>query len=98
MATTTVRISTQNRDRLNLVVEEEGGTLDDLVSRLLDEHWQSRCIAAVRETALRNPSEWADAVSELGQIEHDLPAPSVEPWVGPVVDGQRGAFVPGSGR
>lgn len=45
MSSTTIRVSTETRDRLNELAAELGKNVQDSVAYLLDQDWKSQCIA-----------------------------------------------------
>jgi predicted transcriptional regulator len=63
MAVTTIKISTELRDRLSEIAEDYGATLADALQRLIDEH-EERAALAAYERLRSNTAEWASYQNE----------------------------------
>jgi hypothetical protein len=76
-----LRVSDETRDRVQQVAREEFGgvSADETIRRLLDEHWQARALAAVREDRLSNSQGWADYLAEAAELT-DADAPVTDEW------------------
>jgi hypothetical protein len=89
----------RTRDRVMRVAAEDYGgvSADEALSRLLDEHWQARCIGAVASYRAQDPENWAKYLRDADQSDaasapitepwNEMHDGAVEPW--PVVDGPR---------
>lgn len=62
MATTTIRVSTATRDRLNALAVELGKqmTTDDVVDTLLDHYWQIKCVEQADQRREEQPDHWRE--------------------------------------
>jgi hypothetical protein len=76
-----VRLSETSRDRINALAEQEfpGSTADDVITRLLDEHWERRAVEAVTRYAQEHPEEFEAYVIEADTMDRISGVP-VEPW------------------
>jgi hypothetical protein len=76
-----LRVSDETRDRVQQVAREEFGgvSADETIRRLLDEHWQARALAAVREDRLSDPQGWAGYLAEADELA-DADAPVADGW------------------
>lgn len=73
MATTTIRVSTATRDRLNaLATAGLGATAGDVVEALLDQHWQNRCIEQADRRREEDPDQWRRDMFQARQLERLL--------------------------
>lgn len=61
-----LRVSENTRARVQQVARDEfGGASDDeAIRRLLDEHWESRAVAAVEHYRADNPEGWRDYLAD----------------------------------
>jgi hypothetical protein len=67
---TTIKVSTQTRDRLKRLADEDHLTMDAALSQVLDQAGEARFWAGVRADYARlqaDPAEWADYVGELAE-------------------------------
>ena len=66
MTTAMIRVNQATRDRVMQVADEDFGhvTADEAVNRLLDEHWQAKCVAAVAAYRENDPDGWADYLGQ----------------------------------
>jgi hypothetical protein len=85
MATAMIRVSDRTRERVMRVAADDYGnaTADETVNRLLDEHWQATCVAAVTAYREADPAGWAEYLGEAeewGQAD----AAVADAWDGPV--------------
>ena len=70
---TTIKVSTQTRDRLKRLADEDHLTLDAELARTLDKAEESRFWAGVRadyERLQADPREWSDYADELAEWDH----------------------------
>jgi len=61
-----LRVSDETRERVQQVARDEfdGASADEVIRRLLDEHWESRAIAAVERYRTENPGGWTDYLAD----------------------------------
>lgn len=71
--TTTVRMATTTRDRLMKVAADESASVDKLVNRLLDEHWQAQFIADWDRLREEDPQGWREVLDENEQWDRLSP-------------------------
>ena len=70
---TTIKVSTDVRDRLNEVAAEYGMTAGSMVEKVLDEWlWQQKVETAVRQMASMTAEERAEYMAELAEWDHTL--------------------------
>lgn len=65
---TTIKVSTQTRDRLKRLADEDHLTMDAELAQTLDRAEDARFWAGVRDDYARlqaDPKEWAEYISEL---------------------------------
>lgn len=76
-----IRVSTETRDRIMRVAAEDydGASADETLGRLLDEHWQAKCIAAVACYRNEDPDGWADYLHQADRWDA-ASGPVAEPW------------------
>lgn len=67
-STTTIRVSTDNRDRLNELTTQRGGNVDLTIAYLLDENWKARCIADWDRFREEDPQGWREYVAEADKL------------------------------
>jgi hypothetical protein len=66
-STTSIRVATETRDRLNSLVEElDQKSVEALLNYLMDEHWKARCILQADLWRDNNPTEWREELREAG--------------------------------
>lgn len=67
MTTTTIRVSTGTRDRLNGLISSRypGKTVDDVINTLLDDDWRIRALADADAWRRANPEQWRAELAEL---------------------------------
>ncbi|MBM7788097.1 hypothetical protein [Tenggerimyces flavus] len=65
-----LRVSDETREEvLRIAREDYGGvSADETIRRLIDEHWESMAVAAVREFREDDPRGWADYLAEADQL------------------------------
>ncbi|MGH7868431.1 MAG: hypothetical protein ACREP9_12605, partial [Candidatus Dormibacteraceae bacterium] len=56
-----------------------GVNADEVVVRLLDEHWKAKCIAAMEHYRQADPQGWKEYLHEADEWD-DISAPPVDPW------------------
>lgn len=76
-----MRVSPETRERVQRVATEDFGgvSADEALRRLLDEHWQARCIAAVARDRAADPDGWAEYLREADEWDRAA-APVTDPW------------------
>jgi hypothetical protein len=76
-----LRVSDETRERLLRIGREEfgGATADETVRRLIDEHWQAKAVAAVRQYRETDPQGWAEYLAEADESA-GADAPITEAW------------------
>lgn len=77
MATTTIRVDVETRDRLRAIAEAEGRPLGEIFRAAAESLERERFARRVRDEYARlraDPEEWADYLAELGSFPagHDL--------------------------
>lgn len=79
--TTMMRVSAETRARVMRVAAEDfgGATADEAVARLLDEHWQAKCVAAVERYRATDPVGWAEYLREADEWD-TVSAPISDSW------------------
>lgn len=71
--TTTVRMATTTRDRLMKVATGEETTVDQMVNKLLDEHWKAQFIADWDRIRAEDPHGWREVMEENEQWDRLSP-------------------------
>ena len=65
MTATTIKVSTEVRDRLNAVAEEQGLTAGSMVEKLLEDWlWRQKVELAKQQMRSATKEEWADYLAE----------------------------------
>lgn len=65
---------------MQVAAEDFGGaTAEETLNRLLDEHWESRAIAAMDRFRASDPEGWADYLAEADQWDK-AQAPIGDAW------------------
>ena len=73
MAATTIKVSTEVRDRLNALAAEEGLTAGSLVEKLMEEYlWKIKVETAGRQMRAMSPAERADYMAEVAEWDATL--------------------------
>lgn len=73
MAATTIKVSTEVRDRLNALAAEEGLTAGRLVEKLMEEYlWKIKVETAGRQMRAMTPAERADYMAEVAEWDATL--------------------------
>jgi len=66
---------------MQVATEDYGGvTADEALARLLDEHWETKCIAAVARYRAEDPEGWAEYVQDADRQDMTLSAAVSDPW------------------
>jgi hypothetical protein len=66
---------------MQVAAEDYGGvTADEALGRLLDEHWEAKCIAAVARYRTEDPDGWAEYVRDADSQDMALSAAISDPW------------------
>lgn len=75
-----LRVSQRTQERVMKAAKDDfgGATVDEVIGRLLDEHWKARLIRAVDDYSENNPEGWKDYLSEAA--EWDATAPAADEW------------------
>jgi hypothetical protein len=80
MAATTIKVSTELRDRLNAIAEEEGLTAGSMVEKLLEDWlWRQQVDLAIRQMRSMTPEEKADYTAEFEAMDNSL-SDGLEGW------------------
>lgn len=76
-----LRVSDETREEvLRIAREDYGGvSADETIRRLIDEHWESMAVAAVREFREDDPAGWASYVAEADELAK-ADAPIADGW------------------
>lgn len=71
MTTTTIRVNSETRDRLNELAASDlnGATIEQALTFLLDEHWKAKCIAQADRWREEHPDQWRAELEELALWE-----------------------------
>lgn len=73
MAATTIKVSTEVRDRLNALAAKEGLTAGSLVEKLMEEYlWKLKVEEAGRQMRAMTPVERADYMAEVAEWDETL--------------------------
>jgi predicted transcriptional regulator len=73
MAATTIKVSTELRDRLNAVAEEQGLTAGSMVEKLLEDWlWRQQVDLAIRQMRSMTPEEKAEYLAEAAEWDVTL--------------------------
>lgn len=65
MTATTIKVSTELRDRINAVAAEQGLTAGSLIEKVLEEYlWRQQVEIAKRQMRSATAEEWADYMAE----------------------------------
>jgi hypothetical protein len=76
-----LRVSDETRERVLRIGRQEFGgvSADETVRRLIDEHWRSAAIDALRRYRESDPRGWADYLAEADQLAR-ADAPIADEW------------------
>ncbi len=73
MAATSIKVSTEVRDRLNALAAQEGLTAGSLVEKLMEEYlWKIKVETAGRQMRAMTPAERADYMAEVAEWDATL--------------------------
>lgn len=73
MAATTIKVSTELRDRLNVLAEEQGLTAGSMVEKLLEDWlWRQQVDLAIRQMRSMTPEEKAEYLAEAAEWDVTL--------------------------
>lgn len=73
MAATTIKVSTELRDRLNTVAEEQGLTAGSMVEKLLEDWlWRQKVELAKRQMRSMTPEEKSEYLAEAAEWDVTL--------------------------
>jgi len=73
MAATTIKVSTEVRDRINAVAEEQGLTAGSMVEKLLEDWlWRQKVELAIRQMRSMTPEEKAEYLDEAAEWDVTL--------------------------
>ena len=73
VATTTVKVTPEVRDRLNAVAAAEGRTAGSMIEKLLEEHlWRAKVELAGRQMRAASPEVWAEYMAEVATMDASL--------------------------
>ena len=78
-----LRVSDETRAQVLRIGREDfgGASADGTVRRLIDEHWQSRAVAAVRRFQESDPQGWSEYLAEAEELA-GAEAPITDEWAG----------------
>ena len=82
MTATTIKVSTELRDRINAVASEQGLTAGSLIEKVLEEYlWRQQVELAIRQMQSMTPEEKAEYMAEFDAWD-GTPADGLEddPW------------------
>lgn len=82
VATTTVKVTPEVRDRLNALAAAEGRTAGSMIEKLLEEHlWRAKVERAKRQMRGAGPEVWAEYMAEFSTMDGSM-ADGLEeyPW------------------
>lgn len=73
VATTTVKVTPEVRDRLNALAAAEGRTAGSMIEKLLEEHlWRAKVELAGRQMRAAAPEVWAEYLAEVATMDASL--------------------------
>ena len=73
MTATTIKVSTELRDRLNAVAEAQGLTAGSMVEKLLEDWlWRQQVDLAIRQMRSMTPEEKAEYMAEFEAMDDSL--------------------------
>ena len=80
MTATTIKVSTELRDRINAVASEQGLTAGSLIEKVLEEYlWRQQVELAIRQMQSMTPEEKAEYMAEFESMDASL-ADGLEGW------------------
>ena len=80
MTATTIKVSTELRDRINAVAAEQGLTAGSLIEKVLEEYlWRQQVELAIRQMQSMTPEEKAEYMAELEAMDASL-SDGLEGW------------------
>lgn len=79
--TAMLRVSAETRDRVMKIAKSHGVSADEVMRRLLDEHWERQAVEAMDRFRREDPEGWAEYLAEAAEWER-IDAPVTEPWDG----------------
>jgi predicted transcriptional regulator len=84
MTATTIKVSTELRDRLNAVAAAQGLTAGSLVEKIFEDWlWQQQVETAIRQMRSMTPEEKAEYLAELAEWDVTLSdGLEDDPWQG----------------
>jgi predicted transcriptional regulator len=73
MTATTIKVSTELRDRINAVAAEQGLTAGSLIEKVLEEYlWRQQVELAIRQMQSMTPEEKAEYMAEFEEWDVTL--------------------------
>ena len=73
MTATTIKVSTELRDRINAVAAEQGLTAGSLIEKVLEEYlWRQQVEIAIRQMQSMTPEEKAEYMAEFEEWDVTL--------------------------
>lgn len=73
MTATTIKVSTELRDRINAVAAEQGLTAGSLIEKVLEEYlWRQQIELAIRQMQSMTPQEKAEYMAEFEEWDVTL--------------------------
>jgi hypothetical protein len=82
-----LRVNDDTRDCVLRIGREEfgGASADETVRRLIDEHWQAKAVAAVRQYRETDPQGWAEYLAEADEFAR-ADTPIADEWTSAPAD------------
>lgn len=73
MSATTIRVKTATRDRLLALAAQQlgGGSHDEVIQFLLDQHWMQQCIDQADRLREQDPAAWRADLRASDQQDSD---------------------------
>jgi hypothetical protein len=79
--TAMLRVSQRTRDRVMRVAAEDfhGATAEEVLNRLLDEHWEAKAIAAMDHFRAADPKGWSEYLADADEWDK-VAVPVADTW------------------
>ena len=73
MSATTIKVSTELRDRINEIAAEQGLTAGSLIEKVLDDYlWRQKVELAIHQMRSMTPEEKAEYMAEFESMDASL--------------------------
>jgi len=73
LATTTIKVSPEVRDRLNALASESGSTAGSVVEELLEAYiWRQKMDLAKKQMRAASPEVWNEYLAEIASLDGSL--------------------------